>query len=277
LSGTSDLTLPVDHHFRRFRELGYRIDEAMAAPCMFGAAGSAYLKRYDAKPEIFAAVSVKTRRHAEANPYALFTKPLTVEEVLAAQVIYEPYLTKLMACPPTCGAAAAIVVSESFARRKGIAAPVVLAGQAMTTDTNQMYVNAMDLVGRDMTKRAADQAYAEAGIGPEEADVVELHDCFTPNEVITYEALGLCAEGGAARFIHDGQNTYGGRVVVNPSGGLMSKGHPLGATGLAQCAELVWQLRGQAGRRQVPDARIAVQHNIGLGGAAVVTVYGRAA
>jgi sterol carrier protein 2 len=129
------------------------------------------------------------------------------------------------------------------------------------------------LVGYDVTAAAAAAAYEEAGIGGEEFGVVELHDCFTTNEVISYEALGLTPVGTAERFILDGQNTYGGRVVTNPSGGLLSKGHPLGATGLAQCAELVWQLRGEAGGRQVDGAQIALQHNIGLGGAAVVTVY----
>lgn len=125
----------------------------------------------------------------------------------------------------------------------------------------------------DMTKSAADQVYATAGIGPEDIDVVELHDCFTTNEVLSYESLGLTPLGTAEKFIADGDNTYGGRVVTNPSGGLMSKGHPLGASGLAQCAELVWQLRGQAAGRQVDDVRLALQHNIGLGGAAVVTLY----
>jgi acetyl-CoA acetyltransferase len=132
------------------------------------------------------------------------------------------------------------------------------------------------VVGYDMTRAAATQVYEAAGIGPEALDVVELHDCFTANELISYEALQLTPEGTAEKFILDGDNTYGGRVVTNPSGGLLSKGHPLGATGLAQCAELVWQLRGQAEQRQVEGARLALQHNLGLGGAAVVTMYGRA-
>ncbi|MNE84794.1 lipid-transfer protein [compost metagenome] len=126
-----------------------------------------------------------------------------------------------------------------------------------------------------MTRRAAAQAYEQAGVGAKDIDVVELHDCFSPNEVITYEALGLCEEGGAERLVIDGQNTYGGRVITNPSGGLLSKGHPLGATGLAQITELTWHLRGQAGDRQVENARLALQHNIGLGGAGVVTILKR--
>ena len=126
-----------------------------------------------------------------------------------------------------------------------------------------------------MTRRAARAAYEESGLGPEDVQVIELHDCFSTNELITYEALGLCPEGAGGKLIDDGAVTYGGTWVVNPSGGLISKGHPLGATGLAQCAELTWQLRGEAGERQVPGARAALQHNLGLGGAAVVTIYRR--
>jgi acetyl-CoA acetyltransferase len=131
----------------------------------------------------------------------------------------------------------------------------------------------MRVVGYDMTAAAAMAVYEASGIGPRDVDVVELHDCFAQNELITYEGLGLCAEGGAQKFIDDGDNTYGGRVVTNPSGGLLSKGHPLGATGLAQCYELTNQLRGSAGTTQVDGARIALQHNLGLGGACVVTLY----
>jgi acetyl-CoA acetyltransferase len=126
-----------------------------------------------------------------------------------------------------------------------------------------------------MAREATEQVYEAAGIGPEEVDVVELHDCFAHNELISYEALGLCPPGGAEKFVVDGDNTYGGKVVTNPSGGLLSKGHPLGATGLAQCAELVHQLRGRAGKRQVEGAQLALQHNLGLGGACVVTLYER--
>jgi acetyl-CoA acetyltransferase len=180
-----------------------------------------------------------------------------------------------MACPPTCGAAAAVVVSEGFAERHGIAPRVTIAAQAMTTDTPSTFAahDMMQLVGYDMAKAAAGEVYEAAGIGPDDVDVVELHDCFAQNELISYEALGLCAEGEGARFVDAGENTYGGRVVTNPSGGLLSKGHPLGATGLAQCYELTHQLRGTAQERQVPGARVALQHNLGLGGACVVTLY----
>jgi acetyl-CoA acetyltransferase len=178
-----------------------------------------------------------------------------------------------MCCPPTCGAGAAIICSGAFAKKHGIEHGVEIVAQAMATDTPATWDNPINLVGADMTRRAAQKVYEQAGIGAEEVDVVELHDCFTTNEVITYEGLGLCAEGEATAFVERGDNTYGGKFVVNPSGGLMSKGHPIGATGLAQCYELVNHLRDNAGQRQVPGARIALQHNLGLGGAAVVTMY----
>lgn len=272
-SAWQDRTPPLGWAHHRLKELDPGLpDAASGAIKMFGSAGKEYLEKYGANPDIFARVSVKTRSHAIQNPFSIFNKPLTVEEVLSAPTLL-PYLTRLMACPPTCGAAAAIICSEAFALKHGITQAVEIVGQALTTDTNVSHDSIINLVGADMTRRAAAQVYEMAGIGPEEVDVVELHDCFTPNEVITYEGLGLCTEGGAEKFIHDADNTYGGKYVVNPSGGLMSKGHPLGATGLAQCTELVWQLRGQADKRQVEGARVALQHNLGLGGACVVTMY----
>ena len=246
------------------------------APRYFGGAGQAYADRFAMDPAMFAEISVKSRRHAAGNPYAVFRGPITVEEVLAGPRIFGP-LTRLQCCPPTCGAAAAVLCSADFARRHGLNASVTISAQAMATDTDSTFEShdMMRVVGYDVTASAADQVYEVAGVGPDDLDVVELHDCFTTNEVISYEALGLTPEGTAERFISEGDNTYGGRVVTNPSGGLLSKGHPLGATGLAQCAELVWQLRGQAGPRQVAGARLALQHNIGLGSAAVVTLYQR--
>lgn len=243
---------------------------------LFGGAGAEYQERYDTQDETFARIVVKARRHAAHNERAIFRKPLTVEEVLASPRFTGP-LTRLQCCPPTCGAAAAVVCSEDFARRHGLDAGVAILGQAMTTDFRSTFDEGsrMKIVGYDMTAAAAREVYEQAGIGPEEVDVVEMHDCFTANELISYEALGLTPEGTAERFIWEDDNTYGGRVVTNPSGGLLAKGHPLGATGLAQCAELTWQLRGQAGVRQVEGARTALQHNIGLGGACVVTMYQR--
>ena len=251
-------------------------DKAPRAAQFFGGAGRAYIEQHGIRRDTFARISVKARQHAARNPFAVFRNTVTLDEVLAAPTVFDP-LTRLQCCPPTCGAAAAIVCSEDFARRHGLDMRVRIAAQAMTTDTHSTFDGAdmRQLVGYDMTRAAAAQVFEAAGIGPDSVDVVELHDCFTANELISYEALGLTPEGTAEQFIVDGDNTYGGRVVTNPSGGLLSKGHPLGATGLAQCAELVWQLRGDADQRQVEGARLALQHNLGLGGACVVTLYER--
>ena len=249
---------------------------APRAAQFFGGAGRDYIKEYDIRPDTFGRISVKARQHAARNPFAVFRNTVTLEEVMASPTVFDP-LTRLQCCPPTCGAAAAILCSEDFAKRHGLDTRVAIRAQSMTTDRNSTFDEGdmRKVVGYDMTHAAAHAVYEAAGVSPTDIDVVELHDCFTANELITYEGLGLTPEGTAEKFILDGDNTYGGRVVTNPSGGLLSKGHPLGATGLAQCAELVWQLRGQAQDRQVPDARLALQHNLGLGGACVVTLYER--
>ncbi len=241
----------------------------------FGGAGLSHMKKYGTKLETFAKIRAKASRHAAHNPLALFRTELTADDVLASPSIMPGAMTRLMACPPTCGAAAAILVSDDYARKHNLNAAVSIAAQAMTTDTPRTFDahDMMQLVGYDMAKEAARQVFEAAGIGPEDVDVIELHDCFAQNELISYEALGLCPEGGGAKFVDDGDNTYGGRYVTNPSGGLLSKGHPLGATGLAQCYELVNQLRGTAEARQVDGARVGLQHNLGLGGACVVTLY----
>lgn len=243
----------------------------------FGGAGLAHMRQYGTQLSTFAKIRAKASRHAANNPLALFRQVLTEDDVLNAPVMWPGVMTRLMACPPTCGGAAAIVCSEAFAQRHGLDRSVRIRAQAMTTDKASTF-DAHDmrqLVGVDMTRDAARQVYEQAGVGPKDIGVVELHDCFAHNELLSYEALDLCADGEAEKFVLDGDNTYGGRFVTNPSGGLLSKGHPLGATGLAQCAELVQQLRGTADKRQVPGARLALQHNLGLGGACVVTLYER--
>lgn len=247
---------------------------APRAAQFFGGAGLDYMKQYGIRADTFGRISVKARQHAARNPLAVFRQTLTLDEVMASPQVFGP-LTRYQCCPPTCGAAAAVLCSAEFAQKHGLDRRVTIAAQAMTTDTANTFDSddMRRVVGYDMSAAAARQVYESAGVGPEDVQVVELHDCFTANELITYEALGLAPEGGAEKFILDGDNTYGGRVVTNPSGGLLSKGHPLGATGLAQCAELTWQLRGQAGERQVEGARLALQHNLGLGGACVVTLY----
>ncbi|MDR3100359.1 MAG: lipid-transfer protein [Paraburkholderia sp.] len=251
-------------------------DAAPRAAQFFGGAGRDYMKEYDIKPETFGRISVKARQHAARNPFAVFRNTVTLEEVMASPAVFDP-LTRLQCCPPTCGAAAAILCSEAFAKKHGLDTRVIIKAQSMTTDRNSTFDEGdmRKVVGFDMTRAAANEVYERAGVSPADINVVELHDCFTANELITYEGLGLTPDGTAEKFILDGDNTYGGRVVTNPSGGLLSKGHPLGATGLAQCTELVWQLRGDAKERQVDGARLALQHNLGLGGACVVTLYER--
>ena len=243
----------------------------------FGGAGQAHMKEFGTRLETFAKIRAKASRHAANNPLALFRTVVTEEEVMASPMLWPGVMTRLMACPPTCGAAAAILCSPDFARRHGLDTRVRIRAQAMTTDRPDTFEarDMREVVGFSMAQEAARQVYEAAGIGPGDVDVVELHDCFAHNELISYEALGLCPVGGAQAFVEKGDNTYGGQVVTNPSGGLLSKGHPLGATGLAQCFELTHQLRGTAERRQVPDARLALQHNLGLGGACVVTLYER--
>jgi acetyl-CoA acetyltransferase len=243
----------------------------------FGGAGLAHMKEFGTQLSTFAKIRAKASRHAANNPMAVFRTVVSAEDVLASPALWPDVMTRLMACPPTCGAAAAVVCSLEFARHHGIDARVRIKAQAMTTDTPVTFESRdmREVVGFGMAQEAARQVYESAGIAPVDVDVVELHDCFAQNELISYEALGLCPRGDAEKFVCDGDNTYGGRYVTNPSGGLLSKGHPLGATGLAQCTELVQQLRGRAEKRQVHGARIALQHNLGIGGACVVTLYER--
>ena len=273
----NDRPNPMAKFFTEMTSIQEFDPKAPGAAQFFGGAGQEYADKYGARRETFAKIASKARTHAAHNPYAIFKDPLNVEEVLGSPQIFGP-LTRFQCCPPTCGAAAAILCTPEFAKKHGIAAEVVIKGQAMTTDGPSTFEDhsMIKLIGYDMAKEAARQVYEASGVGPEDVQVVELHDCFTANELLTYEAIGLTPEGTAEKFIWDGDNTYGGKYVTNPSGGLLSKGHPLGATGLAQCAELVWQLRGQADKRQVEGVSHALQHNLGLGGACVVTLYGRA-
>lgn len=272
----TDRTVPLDKQFEIMgKTRGF--SEGPPAAQMFGNAGREYMERYGVKPESFARIAEKNHRHSANNPYSQFRDIYTLEEILASKMMHDP-LTKLQCCPTSDGGAAAVLASEDFVRQHGLEAKAVeILGMAMTTDFDTSFSGSdMTLVGFDMTKAAARKVYEETGYGPEDVDVIELHDCFSANEMITYEGLGLCGEGKAGELIDSGAVTYGGQVVVNPSGGLISKGHPLGATGLAQCSELNWQLRGEAEARQVEGARIALQHNLGLGGACVVGMYKKA-
>lgn len=272
-----DRPSPFDRFDQATDELVGRGDIPMALR-YFGGAGLAHMQQYGTRLSTFAKIRAKASRHAANNPLALFRRVVTEEDVLGAPVMWPGVMTRLMACPPTCGAAAAVLCSEAFAARHELDRSVRIRAQAMTTDGPATFDagDMREVVGFGMAKAAAQKVYESAGVDPRDLDVVELHDCFAHNELISYEALGLCPEGGAEQFVCDGDNTHGGRVVTNPSGGLLSKGHPLGATGLAQCTELVQQLRGTAGARQVANARLALQHNLGIGGACVVTLYERA-
>lgn len=247
------------------------------APWMFGAAGLEHNERYGSTPEHFAKIAEKNHRHSANNPYAQFQDVYELEDIASAKMVYEPAgLTRLMCSPTSDGSGAAILASERFVEEHDLADRAVeIVGQAMVTDMVSTFADrsAITLVGADMSRKAAEKVYAQAQLTADDVDVIELHDCFAPNELLTYEALGLAPEGEAHKLVDNNDTTYGGRWVVNPSGGLISKGHPLGATGLAQCAELTWQLRGTAGARQVAGAQVALQHNIGLGGAVVVTAY----
>jgi len=267
-------TNPLQRHMTLMNELRGASDAPPAAQ-LFGNAGREHMEKHGTKPSHFAKIGAKNHRHSVNNPYAQFQKEFSMEEVCGSPMIHDP-LTKLQCCPTSDGAAAAIVASADFVKQRGLGAQgVEIAGMAMATDLPSTFDerSCIKLVGFDMARKAARKAYEQSGVGPEDVDVIELHDCFSVNELLTYEALGLCDEGKAGELVDSGATTYGGRWVVNPSGGLISKGHPLGATGLAQCAELVWQLRGQAGKRQVTGARVALQENLGLGGAAVVSIY----
>ncbi|WP_338696019.1 lipid-transfer protein [Streptomyces sp. Q6] len=244
---------------------------------IFGDAAREHMETYGTTEAQLAAVGAKNHRHSVNNPYAQFQDAYTVDEILAAKTIHTP-LTKLQCSPTSDGAAAAVVVSERFVEERGLGEKAVeIVAQAMTTDTAESFASGscVDVVGQPMSRDAARQVYEASGLDARDVDVIELHDCFSINELLTYEALGLCGEGESGKLVESGATTYGGRWVVNPSGGLISKGHPLGATGIAQVAELTWQLRGEAGARQVAGARVGLAHNIGLGGAAVVTMVRR--
>lgn len=264
---------------QKFVDVLFKIAGIEPAPItaqFFAAAGKAHMERYGTTEEHFAKISVKNHKHSMNNPYSQTHEECTLNQVLESPKVFS-MLTKQSCCPTSNGAGAAIIVSEDYLNKHPHlkAKAVEISAMEMTTDKKSTFESEcpIKLIGFDMVQDAAEKAYAKAGIRPEQVDVIELHDCFTVNELITYEALGLCPLGEAKTLIDNNDNTYGGKYVINPSGGLLSKGHPLGATGLAQCCELTWQIRGEAGARQVKDAKIALQHNIGLGGTAMVAIY----
>ncbi|XP_004679078.1 PREDICTED: non-specific lipid-transfer protein [Condylura cristata] len=270
----SDRTNPLDKHAEVLSN-NCGLSAHPFASQIFGNAGREHMEKYGTKVEHFAKIGWKNHKHSVNNPYSQFQKEYSLDEVMKSRQVFD-FLTVLQCCPTSDGAAAAILASEAFVQKYDLHAKAVeILAQEMVTDFPSSFEenSLIKMVGFDMSKEAARKCYMKSGLKPADIDVIELHDCFSTNELITYEALGLCPEGQGGKLVDRGDNTYGGKWVINPSGGLISKGHPLGATGLAQCAELCWQLRGEAGKRQVPGAKIALQHNLGLGGAAVVTLY----
>ncbi|XP_036722550.1 non-specific lipid-transfer protein isoform X2 [Balaenoptera musculus] len=270
----SNRTNPIDKHLEVLINK-YGLSSHPVASQMFGFAGKEHMEKYGTKLEHFAKIGWKNHKHSVNNPYSQFQKEYSLDEVMASPKIFD-FLTILQCCPTSDGAAAAILASEAFVQKHGLKSKAVeILAQEMVTDMPSSFEekSVIKMVGFDMSKEAARKCYEKSGLRPSDIDVIELHDCFSTNELLTYEALGLCPEGQGGKLVDRGDNTYGGKWVINPSGGLISKGHPLGATGLAQCAELCWQLRGEAGKRQVPGAKVALQHNLGLGGAVVVTLY----
>ncbi|KAI9276422.1 thiolase-like protein [Sporodiniella umbellata] len=273
----SDRTNPLDHVGTLMAtERGFEPKAPMAAQ-IFGNAGIAYMERYGATAKHMAKIAEKNHRHSSLNPYSQFRDVYSLKQIEDSPTVFGP-LTKLQCCPTSDGAGCSILASEAFVEKHKLWDQAVeIVAQVMATDSPQMLSkDAIEWAGCDMTRRAAVQAYKQAKITANDVQVIELHDCFSANELLTYDALGLVPEGKAHELVDSGNNTYGGKYVINPSGGLISKGHPLGATGLAQCTELVWQLRNWTGERQTPNAQYALQHNVGLGGAVVVTIYKKA-
>ncbi|XP_036034989.1 non-specific lipid-transfer protein [Onychomys torridus] len=270
----SDRSNPIDKHLDVLINK-YGLSAHPIAPQMFGCAGKEHMEKYGTKVEHFAKIGWKNHKHSVNNPYSQFQNEYNLDEIMRSKTVFD-FLTVLQCCPTSDGAAAAVLASEEFVRKYGLQAKAVeIVAQEMVTDLPSTFEekSVIKMVGYDMSKEAARRCYERSGLRPSDIDVIELHDCFSANELLTYEALGLCPEGQGGALVDRGDNTYGGKWVINPSGGLISKGHPLGATGLAQCSELCWQLRGEAGKRQVPGAKVALQHNLGLGGAVVVTLY----
>ncbi|XP_063606565.1 sterol carrier protein 2-like [Penaeus indicus] len=270
----TDRENPIEKHVYSLANVA-ELESAPMAPQLFGNAGKEHMAKYGTTPLHLAKIAYKNHLHSTNNPYSQFQEEYTLDQIQSSPMV-TCHLTKLQCCPTSDGSGAAILASEDFVVSHGLQNQAIeILAMEMATDLPSTFEeeSPMKIVGFDMTRTAAQKVFSIAGESPANVDVVELHDCFSANELITYEALGLCGEGEAGKMIDAGDNTYGGKYVINPSGGLISKGHPLGATGLAQCAELCWQLRGEAGKRQVPGAKLALQHNIGLGGAAVVALY----
>ena len=268
----TDRPSSYEEHNKKVYEEGPR-NNAMPLQ-LFGKAQKEYMDKYGVKAEVIAKIAEKNHRHAMNNPNAICQDEISLEEVLESFPVYSP-LTKLQCCPFTDGSACAILCSEDFVKKHGLEAKAVeIVSMAMGSDLpGFLDEGCMKMCGKDMTKTLADKVYEESGMTAEDVQVIELHDCFAVNEMFMYEELRLCEAGKGEEIVENEDNTYGGKWVVNPSGGLIGKGHPLGATGVAQCVELCWQLRGEAGDRQVDECQVALQQNAGLGGCCVIAIY----
>ncbi|MBM3485118.1 MAG: thiolase family protein [Alphaproteobacteria bacterium] len=240
----------------------FEVTHGLVMPALYGMRAQRYMHDFGLAPDTLAKVAVKARAHGALNEDAQFRKPVTVEEVMAARAVAEPF-TLLHCCPSGDGAAAAVICPTEMAARFTSKAPIrVLASEV---NSGRYMTGFRDMTTPEITVRGAHEAYEIAGVGPEDLDVLEVHDAFTIAEILYYEALGLCARGDAARLIEDGDTSLGGRIPVNPSGGLLAKGHPIGATGVAQIVEVVRQLRGECRNRQVEGAKVALTHCTGGG------------
>ncbi|HWQ28033.1 MAG TPA: thiolase family protein [Dehalococcoidia bacterium] len=238
-------------------------------PAVFGMAGVEHMRKYGTKFEHFAKISVKNHKHSTMNPYSQYQVEMSLEDVMNARMVAWPN-TLYMCCPTGDGAAAAILCSMDKARQY-TTKPIKIAASVLTSDPwTQRDLTLPDV--NTLTRNAAKEAYEKAGVGPEDLSQVELHDCFATAELIHYENLFLCGEGEAAKLVEEGATSLGGRIPVNVSGGLLSKGHPLGATGVANVVEIVWHLRGEAGARQVENAKVGLAHVIGLGSACTIHI-----
>tara|TARA_R110000868_G_scaffold109_7_gene1082 strand:- start:2537 stop:3676 length:1140 start_codon:yes stop_codon:yes gene_type:complete len=239
----------------------FEVTHGLVMPALYGMRARRYMHEYGLTEKQLAGVAVKAHRHGAKNPEAQFRNEVTVEEVMEARKIAEPF-TLLHCCPSGDGASAVIIASAEKARQY-TTKPVRVA--CSEVNSGRYMTGFRDMTTPEITVRGAKQAYEEAGIGPEDVDLAEVHDAFTIAELLYYEALGFCDKGDAVRLLEDGETSIGGRIPVNPSGGLLSKGHPIGATGTAQIAEVVRQLRGQCGDRQVDGAKVALTHCTGGG------------
>ena len=241
-------------------------------PAVFGQAGVEHMRQYGTTMEHFAKVSVKNHKHSTKNPLSQYQVEVSLEDVMKARMVAYPN-TLYMCCPTGDGAAAAILVPYDKAK-KYTTKPIKVAASVLTSDPwSERDLTLPDV--NTLTRNAAKEAYEKAGVGAKDLNLVELHDCFATAELLHYENLGLCADGEAGRMIDEGETTIGGRIPVAPSGGLLSKGHPLGATGVANIVEVVWHLREQAGARQVEGAKVGLAHVIGLGSACTIHIMTR--